>query len=282
MRVAVLGVGNMGRSFAARALEHGHEVTVWNRSEGRTADLVAEGASDAPSASAAVTDAEVVLVVLADDDAVLTVCLGGEGALASLPPEAVLVCISTVSPDTVRRLEQTTDRTVIDAPVLGSPEMIRAGSGQFLIGGPADSVEALTPLWRDLAAGFTHCGPVGSGAALKLVMNMLLVTGVSAMAEGIAVARGYGLPDELLRGVLEQSPVVSLASMVRLGSVLDPNHPGWFTPELARKDVRLANQLAADSGVQPRMGPAAEALLAAVIDTDRDWADFSAVVEAFG
>jgi 3-hydroxyisobutyrate dehydrogenase-like beta-hydroxyacid dehydrogenase len=282
MRLTVIGMGNMGRAFAGRAVERGHHVTVWNRSPGRAVELVADGAVEADSIAAAVARAEVALMVLADDRAVLEVASGEQGALSSLPAGGVLVNVSTVAPDTVRRLAAGTDRVVLDAPVLGTPEMIRNGSGQFFIGGTSSAVEAVEPLWSDLAAGYTHCGPLGSGATLKLVMNMLLMTGVAAMAEGIATARRHGLSDELLQQVLSESPVVSLASMVRLGSVLDPDHPGWFTPQLARKDVRLANALAEQSGLEPRMGPAAEALLSRVVDSGRDWADFAAVIEAFG
>ncbi len=272
----------MGRAFAARALSRGHEVRVWNRTPGRATELVASGAIEARTVTSAVGGTEVALVVVADDDALLGVCLGAEGVLASLPPAGVLATVSTVSPDTVGRLAASADRVVIDAPVVGSPEMILNGNGQFLVGGPRARIEALQPLWDDLGASYTHCGPLGSGVALKLVLNMLLITGVSAMAEGIATARGHGLSDDLLREVLAHSPMVSPASLVRLEGVLDPSHPGWFTPQLARKDVRLANDLARQSGVEPRMGPAAETLLSAVIGTDLSWADFAAVIEAYG
>src|SRR5580704_10180279 len=98
MRVAVFGMGNMGRAFAARALERGHHVTVWNRTPDRAADLMAGGAVEIHSPEEAVADSEVVLMVLADDDAVLGVCLGEHGVLNSLPPEATLAIVSTVSP----------------------------------------------------------------------------------------------------------------------------------------------------------------------------------------
>jgi len=225
--------------------------------------------------------AEAVLMVLADDAAVLAVCLGHEGVLASLGPEAVLANISTVSPDTSRRLAELGPKDrVLDSPVMGSPSLIAAGQGRFLIGGPVSAVTALDPLWNDLGSGYTHCGPVGSGATMKLVSNLLLITGVTALAEGIATARNHGIPDELLRGVLEDSAVVSPASKVRLESLFDDGHPGWFSPALARKDLRLAIELAEQAGVGVRIGPAAEALLTTVIDADRHWPDFSAVIEA--
>jgi 3-hydroxyisobutyrate dehydrogenase-like beta-hydroxyacid dehydrogenase len=283
MRIAVLGMGNMGKAFATRALERAHLVTVWNRSAGRATDLVAKGAVEAESPQAAVMGSEVVLVVLADDAAVLEVCLGDDGALASLGPTAVLANISTVSPDTVRRLaEAGPEGRVLDSPVMGSPSLIAAGMGSFLIGGPSTAVEMLDSLWSDLGAGYTHCGPVGTGATMKLVSNLLLITGVTALAEGIVTARKNGISDELLKDVLADSFVVSAASKVRLESLFDSSHPGWFSPSLARKDVRLAVDLAEQAGVELRVGPATDALLTSVIDAGGQWPDFAAVIEALG
>ena len=164
MRVAVFGMGNMGRAFAARALEMGHHVAVWNRTANRAADLISSGAVEAHSPKEGVADSDVVLIVLADDEAVLSVCLGEHGVLNSLPAGAILAVVSTVSPDTVRRLAEVAPKgAVLDAPVMGSPSVIAAGMGNFLIGGPSPIVTGLDALWSDLGAGYRYCGPVGSG-----------------------------------------------------------------------------------------------------------------------
>jgi 3-hydroxyisobutyrate dehydrogenase-like beta-hydroxyacid dehydrogenase len=281
MRVTVLGMGNMGRAFAARAIETGHQTTIWNRTPGRAADLVASGAIEATTATDAVAGADAVLVVLADDAAVLDVCLGDDGVLASLEPDAVFANISTVSPETSRRLaELGPEGRVLDAPVMGSPAMIAGGMGRFLIGGPTTAIAALEPLWNDLGSGYTNCGSVGTGATMKILANSLLITGVASLAEAIATARGQGIGDEFLKTLLADSPVVSAASNLRLDSALDPTHPGWFSPTLARKDLRLAVDLAEESGVGVRIGPAAEALLTTVVNAGGDWPDFTAVIEA--
>jgi 3-hydroxyisobutyrate dehydrogenase len=230
--------------------------------------------------TAAVAGADAVLVVLADDAAVLDVCLD-DGVLASLEPNAVFANVSTVSPETARRLaELGPEGRILDAPVMGSPLMIAGGQGRFLIGGPAPAITAIEPLWTDLGSGYTHCGPIGTGATMKILANSLLITGVASLAEVIATARQQAIPDEFLRTLLADSPVVSPASNLRLDSLLDATHPGWFSPALARKDLRLAIDLAEETGVGVRIGPAAEALLTTVIDAGREWPDFSAVIEA--
>jgi 3-hydroxyisobutyrate dehydrogenase len=281
MRITVVGLGSMGRAFAARALETGHEVTVWNRSLGRAGELVAAGAVEAPTLSAAAVRADVVLVVVSDDAAVRGVCLGPEGLLAGLPAQGVLANISTSSPALARELAEAApgDRFV-DSPVMGAPEAIRNGKGRFLVGGSAETVTRLAPLWQDLGADFLHCGPVGSGVTLKLVSNMLLIVGVTALAEGVAVARAQGVSDDLLRTLFATSPVISPADRARLDSLLNDAHPGWFSPEFARKDVSLAVTLAEQVQVPVRLGPAAIELLTSVIDSGHRWDDFAAVIEA--
>ena len=281
MRITILGMGNMGRAFAARAIETGHQTTVWNRTPGRTAGLVASGAFEVDTSARAVAGADAVLVVLADDAAVLDVCLDDDGVFASLEPDAVFANISTVSPATARRLaELGPEGRVLDAPVMGSPQMIASGLGRFLIGGPTQAVTAIEPLWNDLGSGYTHCGPIGAGVTIKILANSLLITGVTSLAEVIATAREHAIPDKFLRTLLADSPVVSLASNLRLDSLLDATHPGWFSPALARKDLRLAIDLAEETGVGVRIGPAAEALLTTVIDAGGEWPDFAAVIEA--
>jgi 3-hydroxyisobutyrate dehydrogenase-like beta-hydroxyacid dehydrogenase len=281
MRIAVIGLGQMGRSFASRALQGGHAVTVWNRSPGRAEALVAEGAVAADSPAAAVRDVDVVLLILADDAAVLNVCLGEAGILGSLGPSTVLATVSTVAPDTVRRLADLgPEGRVLDAPVMGSPDAVASGHCRFLVGGPLPAITSLDPLWHDLSDGYVHCGAVGNAAIMKLVSNLLLITGITSLAEAIATARGNGIPDELLQQVLGNSPVVSAASAVRLPNLLDENHPGWFPPELARKDLRLAVALAETTGVKVRVGPATDELLKAVAEGGHQWPDFSAVIEA--
>jgi 3-hydroxyisobutyrate dehydrogenase len=282
VRVAVVGLGAMGRSFATRALDRGHRVVVWNRSPGREAELVARGATVADSLPQAAGGVELVLVVLADDTAVLDVCLGKDGVVESLGPTTVLANVSTVAPDTVGRLAATgLEERFLDAPVMGSPDIVARGQCRFFIGGARSTVTMFEPLWLDLGAGYTHCGPVGAATTMKLVSNLQLIAGVASLAEGIATARAHGIPDHLIRRIFADSPVVSAASAVRLDSLMDVGHPGWFRPALAGKDLRLAIGLARDAGLGVRIGPAAEALLATVVADERQqWPDFSAVIEA--
>lgn len=280
MRIGVVGLGNMGVAFAAKALSTGHEVTVWNRTPGRAAALVEQGAVEAPSAADAARDTDCVLLLLSDDRAVLDVCLGG-GLLAALGPNTVLVNVSTIAPATARRIAEAGPvGRVLDSPVAGSPATITAGQGKFFVGGPIATITGLDPLWTDLAVGYVHCGEVGAGSTVKIAVNFLLITGTAALAEAITMARRNGVADDLLRGILDSSPAVSAGGRSRLDGIMSAEHQGWFSPVLARKDLRLALALAEQGGVDVRVGPAVDELLTTVVDSGVEWSDFSAVIEA--
>ena len=103
-----------------------------------------------------------------------------------------------------------------------------------------------------------------------------------SQAEGIALARSQGVSDDLLRAWFADAIVVSQADRLRLEAVLDENHPGWFTPQLARKDLELAIGLARLSGLPIRMAPAAAEQIDRAIDRNPDWQDVAAVIEALG
>ena len=184
MKLAILGLGGIGRALAARAVDRGHQVTGWNRTP-RTFDV-----PTVPTPGEAVAGVDLALIVVADDRAVSELCT--TELLAALPPQALLLVVSTVAPSTVRDIDL--PGRVLDTPVLGAPELIAAGSGQFLVGGDEAAAQRAGELLDDLGAGHTYCGPLGAGAVMKIVSNLQLVIGVAAMSEAIAIAAGTGCP----------------------------------------------------------------------------------------
>ena len=269
IKVAVLGMGGMGRALAERAHDRGHDVVVWNRTAGKGGVL-----PEAMSAAEAVAAADVVLIVVHDDAAVRKVC--SKDLLAALAPSTYLLIVSTVTPQVAREMEAGLPGRVLDTPVLSSPDMIRAGQGRFFVGGSADAALTVSPLLDDLGAGHTRCGEVGSGAVMKILSNAQLVVGVAALAEAVATARAQGVTDDVLTAVFGESIVISQAATFGLHAMLDPEHEGVLGPVgHATSDVRLALELAPELNLA--LSPAVLDLLARV--SDRDWPDFSAVIE---
>jgi len=247
MRIAVLGMGRMGKALAGRLLEGGHEVVVWNRSKGKTGDLVAAGAKEADEVAQAAAGADVVISILANDDAVRAVALGDGGVRSAIGADAVYANASTVSPALSEQLEEAFPAFVA-MPILGAPGAVAEGKAVYLAGGRAAAVERLQPVLAALATTVRRYDAAPLASAAKLASNLLLLCEVVALAEAFAVGRAGGLSDDQLRELLGESPLVS-ALKNRFEGILTGEHDSWWTTVLGAKDARLAVEVARAAGI---------------------------------
>jgi 3-hydroxyisobutyrate dehydrogenase-like beta-hydroxyacid dehydrogenase len=244
--ISVLGLGRMGHALAARLLTTGHAVTVWNRSPGRAAELVAHGAREAGSIKAATDQAELVFTFLATDDAVRRVALGEGGVVDNLG-EGIYLDASTVSPALSAELADACPRFVA-TPVLGGPEAVRRGQAVYLVGGDDELIRGLEPVLASLSASQKRYATAPLAAAAKLTINLLLLNGVVALAEAVTVARAGGLSDEELRDLIGQSPMLAAGLQNRLETIISNDGPTWWPTTLGAKDATLALHLAESAG----------------------------------
>ncbi|MDB5064383.1 MAG: 6-phosphogluconate dehydrogenase NAD-binding protein [Chloroflexi bacterium] len=279
MRIAVLGLGHMGSAIAGRLLDAGHELHVWNRTAARAEPLTARGAILEASPGAAVREVEVAITSLADDEAVLGVVVGDDGVAECLPPSGVLADMSTVSPETSRRLARAVEGRFVDAPIVGAPQAVASGQATILLGGPDELVDRLMPLFQQLSARQLRCGPAGSGTTVKVVANLLLLGQLTVLSEAVATAQANGVDDRLI-AELGRTPLVAPALHNRLDDVIHGDHQGWFSARLGHKDVRLAQTLARSGGLDLAVAATVEALFDQTVAAGLGDRDISAVVEA--
>ncbi|TWD74842.1 3-hydroxyisobutyrate dehydrogenase [Kribbella amoyensis] len=227
-KVAFLGLGSMGAPMARRVAAAGYQLTVWNRSADKAAGFERVAASPAE----AVRDADVVVTMLADPRAVLTVV--GEFA-KELKPGAVLVDVSTIGPAAVREVAALlpAGTKLVDAPVMGSVDKAAGGELNLLVGGDADEVMPLLELFGQVQ----RTGGVGTGAALKIVMINAIVNGVTVVGEALQLADAFGLPEDQVRKALASSPLAGLTARAFAEGA-------YYQTELAAKDVALATEAA--------------------------------------
>ncbi len=211
-RIAFFGLGKMGSGMAARLAGGGHEVTVWNRTPGRAADLIAAGAREARTPAEAAEGADALFSMVADDTASEQVWLGPEGALAHAPEGALAVECSTISHEHVRRLSAAAaerGQAYLDCPVNGPPSAAAAGELVLLVGAEAENLERARPLLELLSRSILHFGPVGTGTAFKLINNLLGAVHVASIAEAAHLARKLGLDPDTLVAAVESGPCAS-------------------------------------------------------------------------
>src|SRR5579859_7114655 len=249
MKIAFLGLGIMGRPMAANLVKAGHEVTVWNRTPGKTVD----GARAAKTAAEAASGAEVVWICVSDTAAVEQVLFGEHGAAESLREGMIVVDSSTISPSVERGIAQRLEQRGVahlDAPVTGSKLGAESGQLIFIVGGEEATIERVRPLFSAMGKDVKHMGPSSMGQAAKLAMNLQIALIFEGFAEALALATKLGVEPERLIGLVQ-------ASMVRSG-VVDYKAPfvlrGDFSPNfplrLMHKDIHLALDAAREARVR--------------------------------
>lgn len=201
MQIGFIGVGAMGGPMAGHLLRAGHDVRVFDTSPERAAACVAEGASAADSAAAAVTDAEVVCLSLPSSDAFVRVA--EQTLLPNIGAGQIVIDFGTVVPTETRRvaaLLAERGAALVDAPVSGGEAGAKAGRLLMFVGGDPEIVERIRPLLETVggAAGITCCGPAGSGQVVKGVNQLAMGLGAAAYAEAVAFGVLAGVDAETI------------------------------------------------------------------------------------
>jgi 3-hydroxyisobutyrate dehydrogenase-like beta-hydroxyacid dehydrogenase len=278
-RVAVVGLGAMGSRIAARLLDAGNELLVWNRSADKAARLVERGAELAVNPAEAAAGAEALLVMVSDPPALAAVTEGPDGVAAGAARSVTVIQMSTVDPGAVRRLASALPRGVglLDAPVQGSIDAVEAGSLTLFVGGREPLVQRWTPLLSTLGSPI-HVGPVGTGTAAKLVANATLFAMLGVLGEAIALADGLGVPREAAWRILSTTPVAAQAER-RRDAIENDAYPRRFGLALARKDAELIAAAAAEAGADLPLTTATAEWLRAADDGGLGDVDYTALLK---
>jgi 3-hydroxyisobutyrate dehydrogenase len=252
--VAVLGMGAMGRGMAASALRAGIPVIVWDRRMEAARDLAGRGAQVAASAADAARQAGVVVTMVTDAEAVLSVARD-QGMLAALAPGAVWVQMSTIGvagTDAVVALAaaERPDVVLLDAPVSGSREPAERGELTIFASGPGEARSRVAPLFDALGQRTVWVGPAGAGTRLKLVSNTWLAFANEAVSASVALARRLGLATGTVVDALGGAPLVSPWQAAKLQRIAEGEFSPQFALSLALKDVHLALQAAGDGRLE--------------------------------
>ncbi len=246
MHIGVAGLGAMGAAVAARLLEVGHQVTVWNRSAGKAKPLADAGAKVAATPADVASACEAVITMLTDGAAIDAVYNGPSGLLAGNAKGKLFIEMSTVAPKVETDLAvkvSAKGAALVECPVGGSTAPARKGQLLGLMGAePADAARA-RPILDQLCRKVEHCGPVGAGAAMKLAINLPLMVAWQAYGEAFAIARSVGWEPKRLLDLFVESNGANNALKMRADMIVkmfEGKDPGLTTFSIANgvKDLR--------------------------------------------
>jgi 3-hydroxyisobutyrate dehydrogenase-like beta-hydroxyacid dehydrogenase len=249
MRVAFLGLGIMGRPMAAKLVQAGHDVAVWNRTAGRDV----EGARTASSPADAASGAEVVWLCVSDTKAVENVLFGPDGVEQALAAGMIIVDSSTISPSATHRFAERVkarDVTYVDAPITGSKVAAEGGTLIFMAGGEDAALARLQPLFQAMGKQVFHMGETTMGQATKLVMNLQIALIYEGFAEALALGAKLGIDVEKLLPLVQASMVRSGVVDYKAPFILKRDFSPNFPLRLMLKDIHLALAAAKESRVR--------------------------------
>jgi 3-hydroxyisobutyrate dehydrogenase-like beta-hydroxyacid dehydrogenase len=279
-KLGFVGIGYMGRPIARRLLESGFKLTAYDRDRGKAQELVRDGGRVADSVSELSASCDVILSCLPNDEAVLDIYRGPDGAIANTRPDSVIIDMSTVYPETSRELSRLGSKRgieVLDVTISGSVPAAEQGSLTFFGGGDQECFDAAQSIFRVIARKYFYLGKSGSGATMKLVVNTLLGTGMQAIAEAVALGEKAGLDRHRLLDVLSETAVVAPAHLGKLQRAMAGDYSPQFPLRLMNKDFGLIFYLAAAVGARMPATEAAFEVNARQSEQGREQ-DFSAVI----
>jgi 3-hydroxyisobutyrate dehydrogenase len=275
MRIGVAGLGRMGSAIAARLIEVGHEVTVWNRSADKVKPLVAAGAKTAASPAELATQVETIVTILTNRDAIAAVYEGPTGLLAGGISGKLVVEMSTVQPETEAALAEKVrakGAVFVECPVGGTVGPAREGKLLGVAGGTAEDFARAKPLLTQMCRRVEHVGPVGAGSSMKLALNLPLMVYYQAMGEAYVLCRHLGLDPKWLMEFMSDTsggPNVLKARAPKIAEALagGDGGPPAFDVDSIRKDLAT---MVAEGKTRGASLPLAERTLAIYDEAAKD------------
>jgi 3-hydroxyisobutyrate dehydrogenase len=289
MRIAFIGLGNMGGPMATNLVKAGHNVAAFDMSKAAVDRIVAAGGESAGSANAAATDAEAIVTMLPAGQHVRQVYLGDQGLLKAAKPGTLVIDSSTIDVATARDVHaaaKTARIDFLDAPVSGGVGGAAGGTLTFMVGGEDAAFQRAKPILEKMGKNIFHAGGAGNGQAAKICNNMLLAISMIGTCEAFVLAEKLGLDHETLFKISSTASgqCWSLTSYCPVpgpvpASPANRNYQAGFTAAMMLKDLKLAQAAAQASGAATPLGAQATALYSLFESAGAGGRDFSGIIQ---
>jgi 3-hydroxyisobutyrate dehydrogenase len=290
MKIAFIGLGNMGGPMAMNLHKAGHQVSGFDLSKAACEKYAADGLAIAASAAATLEGAEAVVSMLPASQHVEALYLGEQGLMARIAPGTLVIDSSTIAAASSRKVaEQGRQRgiAVLDAPVSGGTGGAIAGTLTFMVGGSSTDLERARPLLEKMGANIFHAGDAGAGQTAKICNNMLLGILMIGTSEALALGVANGLDPKVLSEIMRRSSGGNWALEkynpmpgVMETSPASKGYAGGFGTDLMLKDLGLAQENAAAVKAATPLGGLARNLYAAHSLAGHGALDFSSVLKS--
>jgi len=282
VKIGFIGLGIMGSRMAANLQKQGYSLVLFNRTRAKAEPLLGPCGSFADSPAKLGEQVDVLFTMLAHPDAVEQAALGADGFLNRLRPNSLWVDCSSVNPSFSRKMAaEATRRQVhfVDAPVTGSAPAAAEAKLIFWVGGDPANLERIRSLLLCMGSKIVHTGEHGTGTSMKMVVNLLLGTGMAAFAEAMALGEGLGLSSKMLFDSLLGTPAVAPFLAAKRARIENGNYEAEFPLRWMQKDMHLATVSAYEAGVAMPLTNIAKEIYRLAMREGNAAEDFSAIYE---
>lgn len=290
MKIAFIGLGNMGGGMAANLVKAGHEVRAFDLSEAALEAARGHGSETFKTAQEAVQGVDAVVSMLPNGAIVDAVYR--DDVIGRAPQDAILIDCSTIDVATARAVEKVAGEAgyaMADAPVSGGIAAASAGTLTFMVGGSEEAFHRAETVLKDMGRAVIHAGDGGAGQAAKICNNMLLGIHMIGTCEAFSMAEKLGLDPQKFYDIASVSSgqcwsMTSYCPVPGVGpeTPADHDYQGGFATALMLKDLKLAMDAAETAGVDPQMGRRAKELYEAFEAAGNGALDFSAIIRTTG
>src|SRR5437764_3055884 len=282
MKIGFIGLGIMGSRMAANLQKHGYPLVVFNRTRDKAEPLLGRCGTFADSPAKLAEQVDVLFTMLAHPDAVEQAALGPHGFLHHLRPNALWVDCSSVNPSFSKEMAvAAAARQVhfVDAPVTGSAVPAAEGKLIFWVGADPADLDKIRPLLLCMGNKIVHTGGKGTGTSMKMVINLLLGTGMAAFGEAMALGEGLGISRKMLFDCLLGTPAVAPFLASKREKIERGNYETEFPLRWMQKDMHLASVSGYESGVAIPVANAVKELYCLAMRDGHATQDFSAIYD---
>ena len=279
--IGLIGLGRMGTAIAARLRERGRELIAWDRDAARVQAAAGYGALPAVGPREVAARADTVLSIITEDAGARGVWEGENGFLQAGLAGKLFVEMSTLQPMTVRTLAAhaaARGAAFVDSPVLGSIPSVRQGKLVALVGGAGADLARARGVLEDLAVRIEHVGPVGAGAAMKLVVNNMMGCYIQVLSESLMLGRSQGLPLDRMIEIIGGSVNASGWFQMKKPALLGARNDVTLDIRTLRKDILSVLATAALGGVPTPAAAATAASLSAAVHAGAGERDIAELV----
>ncbi|XP_024027911.1 glyoxylate/succinic semialdehyde reductase 2, chloroplastic isoform X1 [Morus notabilis] len=281
--IGFLGIGIMGSPMTQNLIKAGCDVTVWNRTKSKCDPLISLGAKYKSSPEEVAASCDVTFAMLSDPESAVDVACGKHGAASGMSSGKGYVDVSTVDGATSKLISQhikSTGALFLEAPVSGSKKPAEEGQLIFLTAGDKSLYETVGPFLDIMGKSRFYLGDVGNGAAMKLVVNMVMGSMMASFAEGLLLSEKAGLDPSVLVEVISQGAISAPMYSMKGPSMIKSLYPTAFPLKHQQKDLRLALGLAESVNQPTPIAAATNELYKVAKSYGLSDRDFSAVIEA--